>query len=426
MLSPKPRDELPLRPDDSTRPEAERRTPAEPRAFGPGADGAPASPWGVRASWPRAWRELDADQLIRIPAEAANTAAPLDAEAAQKRALIVVPCLNEAAGIARVIERILADSALVDPLVLIADGGSTDGCREIVAEIAARDPRVRLLDNPDRLQSAGVNLAARVMGEDRPWLVRIDAHADYPPDYVSTLIEEARRTGAHSVVVAMDTRGETLFQRAAAAAQNSRLGTGGAAHRLGAQAGWVDHGHHALFKREAFQAVGGYDESFSHNEDAELDLRLSQEGARIWLTDRTRLVYHPRRTPGALWRQYVSYGKGRARTVLKHYTPLKLRQALPLAIAPAGLGALGAPLFWPLAIPALIWMAAALCYGLALAVRERDPAVALSGPAAMIMHLGWSLGFWRQVIGWTARGRGSRAALSPAPAAPAMSPRSAP
>jgi len=273
-----------------------------------------------------------------------------------------------------------------------------------VAEIAARDPRVRLMPNPGRLQSAGVNLAARTLDEGRPWLVRIDAHADYPANYVSTLIDEARRTGAHSVVVAMDTRGEAPFQRAVAAAQNSRLGTGGAAHRVGAAAGWVDHGHHALFNREAFQQIGGYDESFSHNEDAELDLRLTQEGARIWLTDRTRLVYHPRRTPGALWKQYLSYGKGRARTVLKHYTPLKLRQALPLAVAPAVLGALASPLFWPLAVPALIWAAVALGYGLALGARQKDAAVLLSGPAAMIMHLAWSLGFWLQLGRWIAAG----------------------
>ncbi|MDB5418388.1 MAG: succinoglycan biosynthesis protein, partial [Phenylobacterium sp.] len=261
---------------------------------------------------------------------------------------------------------------------------------------------VQLLPNPGRLQSAGVNLAAR-MAEDRPWLVRIDAHADYPKTYVSTLIEEARRTGAHSVVVTMETRGQGGFQRAVAAAQNSRLGTGGAAHRIGADAGWVDHGHHALFSREAFQRIGGYDESFSHNEDAELDLRLTQEGAKIWLTDKTRIVYHPRRTPGALWKQYVSYGKGRARTVLKHHTPLKMRQALPLAVAPAVLGALAAPLYGPLIVPALIWTVAALTYGLALGAKRRDPAVLLAGPAAMIMHLGWSLGFWLQLASWLVR-----------------------
>jgi succinoglycan biosynthesis protein ExoA len=418
MLNPKPRAELPFRLDDAL-PDRGPRAPAEPRGFAPRAEAALGS---ARALWPLSWANLDPAELIRLPAEPANAPAPLDEEQRRKRALIVIPCLNEARLIARVIGRILDDQGLVDPLVLVADGGSNDGCREIVAEIAARDPRVRLMPNPGRLQSAGVNLAARTIDEGRPWLVRIDAHADYPENYVSTLIDEARRTGAHSVVVSMDTRGEGAFQRAVAAAQNSRLGTGGAAHRVGAQAGWVDHGHHALFNREAFQQIGGYDESFSHNEDAELDLRLAQEGAKIWLTERTRIVYHPRKTPGALWKQYVSYGKGRARTVLKHYTPLKMRQALPLAVAPAVLGALAAPLFWPLVVPALVWAAVALIYGLALGVKQKDAEVMLSGPAAMIMHLGWSLGFWMQLGTWLATGGPAKtpgeARLRPLAAAP--------
>jgi succinoglycan biosynthesis protein ExoA len=401
MLSPKPRAELPLRFDDA--PDSGPRVSSEPRSFAPRGEAQARAPGSVEAPWPLAWANIDPEALIRVSPAAANGQAPLAERLARKRALIVIPCLNEAAQIERVIGRILEDDGLVDPLVLVADGGSTDGTRDIVERMAGRDPRVRLLANPGRLQSAGVNLAARVMGEDRPWLVRVDAHAEYPANYVSTLISEARRTGAHSVVVAMETRGEAGFQRAVAAAQNSKLGTGGSAHRVCAEGGWVDHGHHALFRRDAFQRVGGYDEGFSHNEDAELDLRLSQEGAKIWLTDRTRIVYHPRKTPGALWRQYLSYGKGRARTVLKHATPLKMRQALPLAVAPAVLGALAAPLSWPLLVPAMVWTAVALGYGALLGAKAKDPAVLLSGPAAMIMHLAWSLGFWLQLADWLTR-----------------------
>ncbi|MDE2485977.1 MAG: glycosyltransferase family 2 protein [Alphaproteobacteria bacterium] len=403
MLSPKPRAAFPSLPDGSAR-ESGRRAAVEPRSFAPRDEAFERLPGAVSTPWPQAWASLDPAQLIHVPPAAANVQTPLDETLARKRALIVIPCLNEAVLIESVIARVLEDDGLVDPLVLVADGGSTDGSRQIVEAIAAHDPRVRLVDNPARLQSAGVNLAARLMGEGRPWLVRVDAHAEYPRDYISTLIEEARRTGAHSVVVAMETRGESAFQRAVAAAQNSRLGTGGAAHRVGREAGWVDHGHHALFRNDAFQAIGGYDESFSHNEDAELDLRLTHEGAKIWLTDRTRITYRPRKTPGALWKQYVSYGKGRARTVLKHYTPLKMRQALPLAVAPAVVGALAAPLYWPLAVPALFWAMVTLAYGAALGFRQRDAAVLMSGPAAMIMHLGWSLGFWLQLLAWAAKG----------------------
>lgn len=319
--------------------------------------------------------------------------------------LIVIPCLNEVDVLADVVARILDDERLVQARLVIADGGSTDGTQRVARRLADGDGRVQVIDNPGRLQSAGVNLAARQAGTDAQWLVRVDAHAGYPRNYVSSLIDEARRTQAASVVVSMETRGTAWFQCAVAAAQNSPLGTGGAAHRSGGREGWVDHGHHALFRLADFLAIGGYDETFSHNEDAEFDLRLARHGGKIWHTNQVRIVYFPRTTPIALAKQYFNYGMGRARTVFKHSARLKVRQALPLAVAPAVILACAAPLFWPAAIPGLAWLVAVLAFGLASGLAKRDPAVMASGAPAAIMHLAWSAGFWREAIRRATTGR---------------------
>src|SRR4029077_12194945 len=98
---------------------------------------------------------------------------------------------------------------------------------------------------------------------------------------------------------------------------------------------WVDHGHHALMTLEAFNAVGGYDETFSHNEDAELDARLTQQGYRIFLTGEVPIVYYPRRNPAALFRQYRNVGRGRARNFLKHCRNAKPRHLVLAVVAPA-------------------------------------------------------------------------------------------
>lgn len=328
-------------------------------------------------------------------------------------AVAVIPCLNEREHIAGLIQHLLDDDGWADPLVVVADGGSTDGSREIVAEIAARDPRVRLLDNPARLQSPGVNAAARAFA-DRRWLVRVDAHAGYPRNYVSALAAEAERTGAQSVVVCMATQGKTCFQKAAAAAQNSLLGAGGSAHRMGGREGFVDHGHHALFDLARFVELGGYDETFSHNEDAEFDARLARSGGRIWLTRAVEIVYYPRRTLGGLFRQYLNYGDGRARTILRHRARPKLRQLAPAAVAPAVVLVLLSPLWPPLALPAAAWALASLAFGLMLGLRLRDGCAAASGVAAMTMHLGWSLGFWRRMLSSKA-GRGRERPEVPVP-----------
>lgn len=309
--------------------------------------------------------------------------------------LVVIPCLNEERHIEAVLGQLFADAQIDRMLVVVADGGSTDRTLPIVERLAKDRGNLILLHNPKRLQSAAVNAAVAAHGADKTWLARVDAHAAYPQSYVSQLIGVAEATGADSVTTSMTSTGVSCFQQAAAAAQNSRLGTGGAAHRAGSRSAWVDHGHHALMRIAAFQAVGGYDETFSHNEDAELDLRLGAGGFRIWLTTDVTIVYFPRDSAKALFRQYFNYGAGRARTVRLHRTRLKVRQMLPLAVAPAVGLVLLTPVFWPAALPALAWAGLCLAYG---GVIGHGRCAKLAGWPAMVMHMGWSIGFLRQWI----------------------------
>jgi len=314
------------------------------------------------------------------------------------RCLIVIPCLNEAKHIEAVIENLGEALAELDARIVVADGGSTDGTRDIVTRIAGENPKVILLDNPKRIQSAAVNLAVATYGNDCDYLVRIDAHGDYPRDYCQLLVDEALATGADSVVVGMHTVGFGVFQKATALAQNSKLGNGGSRHRIGAASHWTDHGHHALMKVSIFRQMGGYDESFQHNEDAELDYRLNKAGYRIWMTDKTSMVYYPRASVKPLFRQYFGYGRGRARNFLKHRASPSLRQMIPLAVAPITIGALLAIVNWAAAIPFIVWASACIAYGMWLAIGQRNPHGPLAAVSAMVMHFAWSAGFWREVL----------------------------
>ncbi|TGS12972.1 glycosyltransferase family 2 protein [Mesorhizobium sp. M2E.F.Ca.ET.209.01.1.1] len=312
--------------------------------------------------------------------------------------LIVIPCLNEAAHIGGLLDQLRPAAARLGGRIVVADGGSTDGTQAIVEKIVAKDSRVVLLANPKRLQSAAINLAVATLGEGADYLIRIDAHGGYPDDYCDRLVEEAVASGADSVVVSMLTAGTGAVQKAVAAAQNSKLGTGGSKHRHMSEGEWVDHGHHALMRVAALSHVGGYDESFSHNEDAELDYRLRQAGYRIWMSGRTQMVYYPRSTLKSLYFQYLGYGRGRARNVLKHRMVPKVRQMIPLLVAPVVVLALFSFVHWLAAVPFLLWAAVCLGYGLATAVRQRNASIALAGVSAMVMHFGWSVGFWQQLL----------------------------
>lgn len=213
------------------------------------------------------------------------------------------------------------------------------------------------------------------------------------------------RHDAASVVVPMITTAQTCFQSAIATAQNSVLGTGGSPHRHIGAGRFVDHGHHALMRLDSFRSVGGYDPTFSHNEDAELDIRLRSEGCRIWLEPGAAIEYYPRSNGRALWLQYFRFGKGRARTVLKHRVKPQLRQALPLLIPPLLLAAfLAMPLSlaWGpamlLAMPALAWACICLGAGPFFALYQRSRCAMGAGIAIMIMHLAWASGFWSQIV----------------------------
>ncbi|WP_162894815.1 glycosyltransferase family 2 protein [Rhizobium terrae] len=315
------------------------------------------------------------------------------------KTLLVIPCLNEALTIEPLLRKLNDQRTGMDMLIVVADGGSTDGTQEIVQGLTAEIPDLLLIANAKRIQSAAINLAVDRFGKGRDYLIRIDAHGDYPDDYCRVLIEEALAMQADSIVVGMETVGFGLFQKATAVAQNSRLGNGGSRHRAGGGGEWVDHGHHALMRIEAFRAVGGYDESFSHNEDAELDFRLRAAAFRIWMTGKTHMTYYPRASAAALFRQYLAYGRGRAKNLIKHRSVPKLRQAIPLAVAPVVIGALLALLYWWAAIPMAIWAAACLGYGFWLAIGQKNPYGPLASLSAMIMHFAWSAGFWLELIG---------------------------
>lgn len=314
------------------------------------------------------------------------------------RCLIVIPCLNEASYLEPLIQQLEPTLKELTATLVVVDGGSTDGTRDIAKRLAQSLPNLHVLDNPRRIQAAAINLAVETFGLEHDYLIRIDAHGTYPHDYCRVLVEEALATEADSVVVAMQTVGFGLFQKATAVAQNSVLGNGGAKHRAGAESHWVDHGHHALMRISAFRAVGGYDENFNANEDAECDYRLNKAGYRIWMTARTSMIYYPRASAPLLFKQYFRYGRGRARNFLKHRSRPSLRQMIPLMVAPVAVGAFLAAITWIAAVPVVLWAAACLGYGAWMALGQRNPYGPLAAVSAMIMHFAWSAGFWREVL----------------------------
>lgn len=314
-------------------------------------------------------------------------------------AAVLVPTLNEEAMIGALLTQVSRNPPHLVAEILVADGGSTDATRVIVATARRGDTRIRLIDNPDRIQAAGLNRAAAEITASVDTLIRIDAHAIYPDDFVERVLTSMAATGAPMLAVRLVTIGTTCTQRGIAAASNSRFGTGGARHRIGGAPGFVDHGHHAGIDRALFERLGGYDPNFAANEDAEFDLRVRRAGGRIWLQTDLTVDYAPRRTLGRLATQYRRYGRGRAMTFIKHRERLRLRQCIPpimlvvivlaMLIAPVAPAALLIP-------AAYIGLAAVATLALFRYQPSRCTLIAL--PALVVMHMAWGLGFLVELL----------------------------
>jgi succinoglycan biosynthesis protein ExoA len=331
-----------------------------------------------------------------------------------ERIAVVVPTLNEQERIGACLHSLLGQAEAFGATILVVDGGSSDDTRAIVAALAQSHAHLSLVDNPGRLQSAALNLAARSLPAGVSVLVRADAHVLYPPHFLATCVDALRHHRVTSVVVPMRAVGTTGKQRAIAATQNSRLGNGAAGHRLGAPCGLIEHGHHAAFDCAFFRQIGGYNECFSHNEDAEFDLRAWRAGGRIWMCRDAEVAYFPRASLAALMRQYLRHGAGRARTLLLHRTCPRLRQvAPPLLLAGLAVCAALTPLtIWMAALP-VAYTSVCVIWALVIALRERDAWLLLIAPAAMTMHLAWAAGFWRGLFLYSAtpRARVSKPAM---------------
>lgn len=309
---------------------------------------------------------------------------------------IAMPAFNEERYIEACIRSVWAQDYPRDRIeILVADGRSTDRTREILAALTAEDRRIKVIDNPERLQAAGLgHLVKQARGDV---IVRMDVHCEYAPDYVSKCVATLERTGADNVGGAQRAKARTSFQQALCAALLSPLGVGGAAYRSAEAEGFVDTVFLGAFRRAIFERVGLWDPAAATNEDAELNQRILQGGGRIYLSRAIVVHYVPRSSLRALARQYFRYGKGRARTALKHRRLPTVRPLLPFGLVVGG-ALLVVTSRWQ---PFTRWVAAAYataCLAEAVRVsRQGTPAAPSSVPtiAAIfpVMHVCHGVGF---------------------------------
>lgn len=309
----------------------------------------------------------------------------------------VMPVLNEEAHVAAAVLSLLAQDYTGPSEVVLALGPSTDSTNATVRALAATEPRITFVENPDGSTPAGLNRA--IEASNYPVVVRVDAHSILPEDYTTKAVETMKRTGADNVGGVMDAHGVTSFEQAVAVAYGSRVGLGGTRHHTSGREGPAETVYLGVFRRRSLIEAGLFDEGFKRGQDWELNRRIRSRGGIVWFTPALRVGYRPRASVHDLARQFFSTGVWRgelarrfpANNGLRYWVPPVAVLLIVLGIVAGVMGTVSP--WWLLG---LIVPAGYLLFVLAATLLARS-----HGPKAMawlvvvlpVIHFTWGVGF---------------------------------
>jgi glycosyltransferase involved in cell wall biosynthesis len=318
---------------------------------------------------------------------------------------VIVPCRNEKHWIGPCLQSILDNDYPQDRLeVLVVDGLSNDGTREVIESFAGRFPQLRMVSNEKQITPAALNLG--IAAARGSVIVRMDAHVEYPRDYISALVALLEQSAADNVGGVCQTlpANNSPVARAVALGMSHPLGVGNAHFRIGSvEDRWVDTVPFGCYRREVFDRIGLFDEELVRNQDDELNLRLIKQGGRILLSPRIVCKYYARGSLAKLWRMYYQYGYYKPLVVRKLGGVMTVRQLLPpLFVLCLIVTAAAAP--WSrLGLMAFAAVAGSYLLAIAAVAAASVGRLGLAAAAALLgvfpaLHISYGLGYLRGVL----------------------------
>jgi len=242
---------------------------------------------------------------------------------------ITVCCRNEEKYIEKCINSLTNQKDISgDYEIIVIDGMSEDGTREILRRLAENVEKIILMDNPAKVKVPAVNIGFK--NSRGKFLAIADAHSLYADDYFSTLIQlMEEHPEVQCVGGPVESVGDTIFGKANAIAMSSRIGVGNAKHRFPDYEGYGEMALYPIFRKEVLEMIGYYDERFIINHDDEYCYRLKLAGGKVFLSHRAKSYYFVRSSPSKLFTQYYLYGFWQIATLRKHKSTISIRQLIP-------------------------------------------------------------------------------------------------
>lgn len=245
-------------------------------------------------------------------------------------ASIVVPVLNEEKYIENFIKSLLKQDYPQDKMEWIfVDGNSNDKTVDIIGKYIQQYPGlIRLLNNSNKTAPYAMNIGIRA--STGKYIIRLDAHSEYPENYISKCVHYLDTTDADNVGGYIITRSKGYVGNTIAMMLSSRFGVGNSRFRINGESGYVDTVPFGAFRREVFEKHGLYDERLSRSEDNEMNFRIRKNGGKIYLAGDIYLYYYCRDNIRDLVKMAFANGKWNIAAMklcpgsmgLRHFVPL--------------------------------------------------------------------------------------------------------
>lgn len=318
---------------------------------------------------------------------------------------IVMPCRNEEDFIAACLESVVANDYPKEYLeLLIVEGRSVDKTRSIIEDYAKSYQWMKVLDNPKGIAPTALNLGiARARGNI---IMRMDAHAIYPCDYISRLVAWLRESGADNTGGMWNTlpASESPLAKAIATGLSHPFGVGNSYYRVGtSKPRWVDTVPFGCYRREVFDRIGLFDEELVRNQDDEFNHRLLKHGGRILLVPDVVAHYYARASLTKLALMNYQYGYFKPLVARKIGAVMTMRQLVPALFVLSLLGTgLLSPWSWTMY---MLFVTIVLSYVLTVAlcsvamVFKRGLGYGLALPLVFpSIHFSYGIGFVKGVL----------------------------
>ncbi|MFC1576932.1 glycosyltransferase family 2 protein [Candidatus Omnitrophota bacterium] len=258
---------------------------------------------------------------------------------------VVIPVRNEERYIDLFLNAVLKQDYPADKMeIVVVEGASEDRTRQILDEYAKRHDNMRVIDNPGKIVPKALNIGIKSAKGDI--IMRMDAHASYPVDYVRKCAEYLDRTGADNVGGVCEHVGQGGLGEAIALALDCKFGLGGAKFRTATKEQYVDTVFPGVWPRKTFEQCGYFNEKLARNQDIEYNARLRKKGGKILLNPEIRCFYYCRSNLKDLWKQNFRIGFWNIITVRITPGSLSLRHFIPLIFVSSLLTSWLVPPLW--------------------------------------------------------------------------------